>query len=157
VDILTSRTIIHPSDLDRSLDFYRRALGLAVAREFGEGTRRGVVFFAGGGLLEVTGSADPPAGPDAGTDDRRPQLALWLQVRDVTAAVAEVAAHGVEPVRPPVLEPWGLIEAWVDDPDGLRIHLVEVPADHPLRRDQRGRPPTDDPDAAGAPTKGARA
>jgi hypothetical protein len=39
--------------------------------------------------------------------------------------------------RPPVLEPWGLVEAWVDDPDGLRIHVVEVPADHPLRRDQR--------------------
>jgi hypothetical protein len=30
-----------------------------------------------------------------------------------------------------------LIEAWIADPDGLRIHLVEVPEDHPLRRDQR--------------------
>ena len=40
-------------------------------------------------------------------------------------------------VRPGVLEPWGLVEAWVDDPDGLRIHLVEVPDDHPLRRDLR--------------------
>jgi hypothetical protein len=40
-------------------------------------------------------------------------------------------------VRPAVLEPWGLVEAWIDDPDGLRIHLVEVPADHPLRRDAR--------------------
>jgi hypothetical protein len=39
--------------------------------------------------------------------------------------------------RQPVLEPWGLIEAWVDDPDGIRIHVVQVPADHPLRRDLR--------------------
>jgi hypothetical protein len=39
-----------------------------------------------------------------------------------------------------VLEPWGLLEAWIDDPDGLRIHLVEVPADHPLRRDLRPAP-----------------
>ena len=40
-------------------------------------------------------------------------------------------------VRAAAVEPWGLVEAWIDDPDGLRIHLVEVPADHPLRRDLR--------------------
>ncbi len=150
MDILTSRTIIHPSDLDRSLDFYGRGLGLAVAREFGEGPGRGVVFFAGGGLIEVTGSTGRSAGGGAGAPGG-PTLVLWLQVRDVAAAVAEVAAYGVQPVRPPRLEPWGLIEAWVDDPDGLRIHLVEVPVDHPLRRDLRGRPATGesgtDPDA----------
>jgi hypothetical protein len=26
---------------------------------------------------------------------------------------------------------------WIEDPDGVRIVLVEVPADHPLRRDPR--------------------
>jgi hypothetical protein len=26
---------------------------------------------------------------------------------------------------------------WIEDPDGVRIVLVEVPEDHPLRRDQR--------------------
>jgi hypothetical protein len=35
-------------------------------------------------------------------------------------------------------EPWGLVEAWLADPDGVRLVLVEVPADHPLRRDPRG-------------------
>ena len=55
MEVLTSRTIIHPSDLDRSLAFYRDGLGLAVAREFGAGDGRGVVFFAGGGLIEVVG------------------------------------------------------------------------------------------------------
>jgi len=37
----------------------------------------------------------------------------------------------------PRTEPWGLVEAWVVDPDGVRIVLVEVPPDHPLRRDRR--------------------
>ena len=41
MDVLTSRTIIHPSDLDRSLAFYGEGLGLAVAREFGDGDGRG--------------------------------------------------------------------------------------------------------------------
>ena len=34
---------------------------------------------------------------------------------------------------PPVREPWGLIEMWIADPDGVGIVLVEIPADHPLR------------------------
>ena len=37
----------------------------------------------------------------------------------------------------PAAEPWGLTEMWIEDPDGVRIALVEVPADHPLRRDVR--------------------
>lgn len=146
MDVLTSRTIIHPSDLERSLAFYSEALNLPVAREFGEGTDRGVVFFAGGGLIEVVGAHQSfePSAPDS----HRPangQVTLWLQVRSIEDAITELAGRGVAVVRPPALEPWGLIEAWIDDPDGLRIHLVEVPADHPLRRDQRS--PT---------TKGAR-
>jgi hypothetical protein len=29
---------------------------------------------------------------------------------------------------------------WIEDPDGVRIVLVEVPDDHPLRRDRRSSP-----------------
>jgi predicted enzyme related to lactoylglutathione lyase len=133
MDVLTSRTIVRPTDLDRSLAFYRDGLGLAVAREFGEGRQRGVVFFAGGGLIEVVGDGHPPTpGPPGGGS-----VMLWLQVRNVEQALADLAGRGVAVARPAVAEPWGLIEAWLDDPDGLRIHLVEVPADHPLRRDLR--------------------
>jgi catechol 2,3-dioxygenase-like lactoylglutathione lyase family enzyme len=131
MDILASRTLLHPADFDRTLTFYRDGLGLAVAREFGSGDHRGVVFFAGGGFLEVVGT-----GPGPG----RPGIELWLQVRSMDATVAELDARGLALARPPVLEPWGLVEAWVDDPDGVRIHLVEVPVDHPLRRDVRPDP-----------------
>lgn len=40
-------------------------------------------------------------------------------------------------IRKPQQEPWGLVEMWIADPEGVRIVLVEVPKDHPLRRDQR--------------------
>ena len=137
VDVLTSRTIIHPVDLERSLTFYGEVLNLPVAREFGEGPGRGVVFFAGGGLIEVVAARQ--AHPTSGSD-RRPAdgpVTLWLQVRSIDATVDELVGRGVDLVRPATLEPWGLIEAWIADPDGLRIHLVEVPEGHPLRRDQR--------------------
>jgi predicted enzyme related to lactoylglutathione lyase len=124
VHVLSSRTLLHPTDPERSRAFYGEQLGLAVYREFGTGPERGTVYFLGGGFLEVSGRSDTPASP---------AVQLWLQVADVTAAHEELLAKGVEIVRPPVKEPWGLVEMWIADPDGIRIVLVEVPADHPLR------------------------
>jgi catechol 2,3-dioxygenase-like lactoylglutathione lyase family enzyme len=135
MEVVNSRTIIHPTDLDRSLEFYGAQLGLAVAREFGSGAFRGVVYFLGGGFIEVSGQRGEAAtAPGA---DEIPPIALWLQVRDIDSAVTELSARGVPIVRSPRLEPWGLVEAWIEDPDGLRIHLVEIPEDHPIRRDVR--------------------
>jgi predicted enzyme related to lactoylglutathione lyase len=140
MEVLTSRTIIHPRDLDRSIAFYGATLGLAVAREFGQREGRGVVFFAGAGLIEVVAGPGPTGAPGPATPAPGPTpVALWLQVRSVKTALAELEERGVPVVRPARLEPWGLVEAWIDDPDGLRIHLVEVPPDHPLRRDMRGQ------------------
>jgi len=136
MEVVNSRTIIHPTDLDRSLEFYGSQLGLAVARQFGSGPFRGVVYFLGGGFIEVSGHSD--AAPPTPTGS--PPIALWLQVREAEATVAELADRGVPIVRAAQLEPWGLIEAWIEDPDGLRIHLVEIPEDHPIRRDVRDLP-----------------
>jgi predicted enzyme related to lactoylglutathione lyase len=128
MDVLASRILLRPSDLRRSQAFYRDTLGLAIYREFGPPDDPGLVFFLGQGLLEVSGQSSGDPG-DA--------LALWLQVRDVHAEHDRLRAAGVTVTRPPREEPWGLIEMWISDPDGARIVLVEVPADHPLRRDQR--------------------
>ena len=127
MDVLSSRVLLRSPDAARSRRFYRDVLGLAVAREFGPPDHPGVVFFLGGGLLEVS---DGAGGPVAG-------MALWLQVRAVAPEVERLRAAGVEVLTEPRLEPWGLVEAWVADPDGVRIVLVEVPPEHPLRRDQR--------------------
>ena len=127
VDVLSSRVLLRPTDPDRSQAFYRDVLGLAVYREFGPPEHRGLVFFLGNGLLEVSGHADgPPRG-----------LALWVQVRDLAAEVGRLAAAGVPVAAAPERKPWGLLEATVTDPDGVAIVLVQVPADHPLRADLR--------------------
>ncbi|MFJ2767136.1 VOC family protein [Streptomyces sp. NPDC087300] len=124
VHVLSSRTLLRPTDPERSRAFYGGALGLAVYREFGTGPERGTVYFLGGGFLEVSGRSDAPPSP---------ALQLWLQVPDVRAAHAELVERGVGVVREPVREPWGLVEMWIEDPDGCRIVLVEVPEDHPIR------------------------
>jgi catechol 2,3-dioxygenase-like lactoylglutathione lyase family enzyme len=63
VDVLSSRVLLRPGDLDRSRGFYRDVLGLAVHREFGPPDDPGVVFFLGSGFLEVSGHTAGPAGP----------------------------------------------------------------------------------------------
>jgi catechol 2,3-dioxygenase-like lactoylglutathione lyase family enzyme len=128
VEILSSRILLRPADLDRSRRFYRDVLGLAVYREFGPAADPAVVFFLGQGLLEVSGSGTGPSGA---------AVMIWLQVRDVRAEHGRLAAAGVRILREPAAESWGLTEMWIEDPDGVRIVLVEVPADHPLRRDAR--------------------
>ncbi|GGR97502.1 MULTISPECIES: VOC family protein [Streptomyces] len=124
VHVLGSRILLHPTDPDRSRAFYGEALGLAVYREFGTGPERGTVYFLGGGFLEVSGRGEEP--PSSA-------VRIWLQVDDAEAAHEELRAKGVAVLRPPKREPWGLVEMWIEDPDGVRIAVVEVPDDHPLR------------------------
>lgn len=122
MDILSSRILFRPADYERSVAFYRDGIGLAIAREYGGGT----VFYAGQSLIELAGHGTPNAG---GT--------VWLQVRDLYAAEQELAQRGVPIARPARQEPWGLHEMHVTDPDGVTLIFVQVPDDHPLRRDTR--------------------
>jgi catechol 2,3-dioxygenase-like lactoylglutathione lyase family enzyme len=125
VEILSSRILVRPSELERSLRFYEQTLGLAIYREWGSGSNRGVVFFLGGSLLEVSGSTvDPPSD----------LVRLFLQVRDLRAASRRLTERGVVIEQQPEVKPWGLFEMTARDPDGLALVFVEVPPEHPLRR-----------------------
>jgi predicted enzyme related to lactoylglutathione lyase len=124
MDVLSSRVLLRPTDLERSRAFYRDDLGLAIYREFGPWEERGTVFFLGGGFLEVSGHSETPPSPG---------LELWLQVPDLAAEHTRLAERGVTVLREPRREPWGLDEMWIADPDGVRVCVVEVPADHPIR------------------------
>jgi catechol 2,3-dioxygenase-like lactoylglutathione lyase family enzyme len=125
MEVLSSRVVLRPTDFERSFRFYAETLGLHVYREWGSGPNRGVVFFLGGGFLELSGSSDASSSE---------KVSLWLQVRDVDAVGRELEDAGVEIVEAPVDKPWGLREMRVQDPDRVRLVIVEVPKDHPLRR-----------------------
>jgi lactoylglutathione lyase len=128
MEILASRMLLRPADYQRSLAFYRDALGLAIAREYPGGT----VFFAGQSLIELAGHG---SGPDAAGSFPG---ALWLQVRDVYAVQEQLRQRGVDITREARQEPWTLHEMHVADPDGITLIFVQVPESHPLRRDSRG-------------------
>jgi catechol 2,3-dioxygenase-like lactoylglutathione lyase family enzyme len=125
VEVLSSRVLLRPSVFADGVRWYSDVLGLRVYREYGaDGRVTGVVFFLGGGFLELVSDSSSVAGGGA----------LWLQVPDVDAEHDRLRQLGVDIRRPPKTEPWGLRECWIADPDGVQIGLIEVPDDHPLRR-----------------------
>lgn len=128
MEILASRMLFRPADYERSVRFYRDDIGLAIARQYGGG----IVLYAGQSLIELAAHGAPttPGGPFPG--------ALWLQVRDVYATEDELRSRSVEITREARQEPWGLHEMHVTDPDGVTLIFVQIPDDHPLRRDTRG-------------------
>ena len=128
MEILASRVLFRPADYQRSLAFYRDGIGLAIAREYGGGT----VFYAGQSLIELAGHGAAERGTQAFPG------ALWLQVRNLGATQTELEERGVEIAREARREPWGLDEMHVLDPDGVTLIFVQVPEEHPLRRDTRG-------------------
>jgi predicted enzyme related to lactoylglutathione lyase len=125
MEVLSSRVLVRPTDFERSFRFYAESLGLHVYRQWSSESTRGVVFFLGGGFLELSGSSRTAASESAG---------LWLQVRDVDAAGRDLEEVGVDIIEVPTEKPWGLREMQIRDPDGLSIVIVEVPETHPLRR-----------------------
>ena len=125
MEILSARVLLRPRDAAATTVFYRDALGLAIAREYPGGT----VFFAGSTLIEVAAHLQ--------SDTDAASTSLWLQVRDIEDAQRSLRDAGVPIDREARTEPWGLREMHVHDPDGRTLIVVEVPGDHPLRRDTR--------------------
>jgi catechol 2,3-dioxygenase-like lactoylglutathione lyase family enzyme len=131
MEVLSSRVLLAPLDFERSRRWYTDVLGLRIYREYGAaGHVTGIVLFLGGGFLELTRGARARR-----NRDHPLPMTLWLQVPDVNAEHDRLAATGeVNVLAPPKTMPWGLREMWIEDPDGVRLVLVEVPELHPLRR-----------------------
>jgi lactoylglutathione lyase len=117
------------SDLKRSLTFYT-ALGY---QELGR------VAFDDDGQLAILSFPDEPVAtlelvyrPDAGPVEVGGFDHLAIQTDDLAETLATLTGRGLAP-GPLELPggPEGPQTAWLDDPDGYRIELVEWPAGHP--------------------------
>jgi len=52
---------------------------------------------------------------------------IWIQVRDIHAEHARLAAAAVPITREPATEPWGLTEIWIQDPMASRSSWSRSP------------------------------
>jgi lactoylglutathione lyase len=115
-------------DLQRSLGFYTslgyEVIGTVPETKFGSLT---MLKLSDDDFVSVELVHDPNAGPvhPSGLNH------LAIQVEDVHATVAHVAAHGLQADAPS--SPNGSADfwtTWLTDPDGYRIELVQWPIGH---------------------------
>lgn len=116
------------ADLERSLDFYTalgyRALGRV---GFEDGGRLVVLSFPEEQEASLELVHRPEAGPvEAGGFDH-----LAIQVDDLADTLATLTDRGLAPGQPELPGgPDGPRTAWLTDPDGYRIELVQWPPGH---------------------------
>lgn len=121
-------TMIRVKDVERSIDFYTRLLGMHVLRNTDfEGGRFTNVFVGYGdenseAVVELTHNWDQEEPYTHGSGFGH----LAVGVPDIYATCAALEAEGVNIPRPPGPMKHGTtVIAFIEDPDGYKIELVE--------------------------------
>lgn len=121
-------TMLRVLDLDKSMDFYTRLLGMQELRRKDFPTGKFTLAFVGYGdevnstVVELTHNWDQKEPYDLG--DAFGHLALG--VRDIYATCEALEKEGVRIPRPPgPMKHGGSVIAFIEDPDGYKIELIE--------------------------------
>lgn len=121
-------TMIRVKDLDKSLDFYTRHLGMTLLRKKDYPTGDFTLAFVGYGdeenntVIELTHNWGQEKSYDLG--DGFGHLAVG--VPDVYGTCEALAKEGVKIPRPPgPMKHGGSVIAFIEDPDGYKIELIE--------------------------------
>lgn len=122
-------TMIRVSDFEASQRFYIDLLGMKLLDRFDVASREVTALFLGfgdyaaGGVIELTRkwNASGPHSHGSGYGH------VAIGVPDVEATIARLEAAGVEVATAPVIPmPGGPMIAFVKDPDGYMIELVQT-------------------------------
>jgi lactoylglutathione lyase len=121
-------TMIRVRDLDASLDFYTRHLGMKVLRKQDYPGGRFTLAFVGYGeekdntVIELTHNWDQAEPYALGSGFGH----LAIAVPDIYGACKEMEAEGVNITRPPGPMKHGTtVIAFIEDPDGYKVELIE--------------------------------
>ena len=124
--VLQLRVALTGADHDKLLRFYAVGLGIEPEAIWTSDQGKAVLLPLGRGTLELFDErqAEMVDGLEVG---RRVSghVRLALQVPDLDAALARLAAHGATVLHGPVVTPWGDRNARVQDPDGMQVTLFE--------------------------------
>src|SRR5215470_18903009 len=121
-------TMIRVFDLDKSIDFYTRHLGMKLLRRKDYPSGKFTLAFVGYGdedhnsVIELTHNWDQAEPYNLGSAFGH----LAIAVPDVYKACERLAAAGVKIPRPagPMAHGGSVID-FIEDPDGYRIELIE--------------------------------
>lgn len=133
IDVAHTAFDVH--DMDASLAFYAK-LGITESfRLFRDDGSLMLVYLHLGGdrFLELF-----PNGPEPGTATRGSFAHFCLRSDDLHADVERLRAQGVEITSGPSLGLDANWQAWVKDPDGNRIELMQIAPESPQAHVARG-------------------
>jgi glyoxylase I family protein len=138
------------SDLERSLAFFRDALGLTpeyrvesegpeLSRAVGvEGAHSlmAMIILPGGSAIELLQYLEPVGRPHDRDNNDAGATHICLEVADIAAACSEIARHGVEFLAEPLRAGSGALEGWQfvyfkDPVDGITFELMQAPPGRP--------------------------
>jgi lactoylglutathione lyase len=126
-------TMLRVGDLERSLRFYTEVLGMGLLRRKDYPEGRFTLAFVGYGserdatVLELTHNWDTAA-YDLGEGYGH----IAIGVEDIVATCTAIAARGGKVVRPPgPMQHGSTVIAFVEDPDGYRIELIQTSSSSP--------------------------
>ena len=121
-------TMIRVRDLDRSIDFYTRLLGMDLLRRKDYPSGKFTLAFVGYGdeaknaVVELTHNWEQSEPYDLGTGFGH----LAIGVADIYETCRRLESEGVPIPRPAgPMKHGGSVIAFVEDPDGYKIELIE--------------------------------
>ncbi len=116
---------IRVKDIKKSLDFYVNKLGLAEMFRLNRDGKLWIVY------LRLTDTQFIELFPDA-VGDRAPKEDtvglnhVCLECDDIDLVLKQIAAKGIPLFRPKKLGADNNYQAWIEDPDGNRIELMQM-------------------------------
>ncbi len=121
-------TMLRVRDLEKSLDFYTRLLGMRLLRRKDFPSGEFTLAFVGyddeedGTVIELTHNWGQEAAYELGSGFGH----LAIAVPDIYGTCERLEAEGVSIPRPPgPMKHGGSVIAFIEDPDGYKIELVE--------------------------------
>lgn len=122
-------TMIRVGDLQRSIDFYTKVLGMNLLRQVDMPEQRYTVAFLGFGRGNADGGAEIELTYNYGVASYEPGTAfghIALGTPDVAATCAAIRAAGGNVIRDAgPLKGGTTVIAFVQDPDGYKIELIQ--------------------------------
>ncbi|WP_223567758.1 lactoylglutathione lyase [Agrobacterium tumefaciens] len=122
-------TMVRVKDLDKSIDFYTRLLGMTLLRRLEYPDGKFTIAFVGYGpedtqaVLELTYNWEQEAAYELGNGYGH----IAVGVRNIYDVCNELAANGAKIPRPAGLMKHGTtVLAFVEDPDGYKIELIDL-------------------------------
>ncbi|MCH8995204.1 MAG: VOC family protein [Chloroflexi bacterium] len=109
---LAARPNLHVEDVERSVAFYRDLLGFDTKTLMGEPPSFALLVREGAEIALVR-------------EENRAPTGCYIYVTGVEALHEHCQASGVRITYPLTLEPWGLLNFVIEDPDGHQIAIGE--------------------------------